>query len=251
MIIPRSFLCCLMLCAACGEDDPEPRTREEFCRDWAAAACSEEVVDVCQAKSAEDCRQSQESFCRDLVPDAFSDREGASCIDAVKAAYVDGELEADELATVLALGEPCDRLTVGSKSEGESCSERAECDVSSGFECVLKSGSDEGTCEVPEEKEGGRDCEAAQATCEVGFFCDGSNCIEARDAGDDCTIQAECGESGYCNDDGQCAERVAISDPCSADVQCSSGLCYEFEGEKTCTDHIVLARAEPLCDELK
>jgi hypothetical protein len=33
-------------------------------------------------------------------------------------------------------------------------------------------------------------------------------------------------------------------------VQCSAGICYEFEGELTCTDRIVLSRAEPLCDDL-
>jgi len=34
-------------------------------------------------------------------------------------------------------------------------------------------------------------------------------------------------------------------------VQGMTGICYEFEGEETCTNRIVLSRAEPLCDDLE
>jgi hypothetical protein len=246
----RYLFCCLLLCIACGDDEPEARTHEEFCRDWAAAACTSEVVDVCQAEGPEECRQTQEDFCRDLVPEDFSDHEGDACIDAVSAAYEDGELRGDELATVLKLGPPCDRLIVGPKSEGQSCSERTDCDLSTGFECVRKAGLEDGTCQLAELIEAGRDCEAVQATCETGFYCDGENCVEAKDAGDVCMIQEECGEEGYCSAEGECVARGGTGTPCTADLQCSEGICYEFEGEQTCTDRIVLSRAEPLCDEL-
>jgi hypothetical protein len=113
----------LVLAFSCGEDEKEPRTREEFCRDWAEAACSEETVSACQAEDAESCRDTQEDVCRDLVAEDFSDEMGQACIDAVKRAYEDAELEGGELTTVLRLGGPCDKLIKGDKDEGEDCSD--------------------------------------------------------------------------------------------------------------------------------
>jgi len=55
MITCRHLLFCVLLGAACAEDEPEERTREEFCQDWAAAVCSDEVVDVCHAEGPEKC----------------------------------------------------------------------------------------------------------------------------------------------------------------------------------------------------
>jgi hypothetical protein len=240
----------LCLAAAC-KDDKEPRTREEFCRDWAAAAWSEETVSACQAESAEECRHAQEGFCRDLVPEkGFSDAFGDVCIDAVSAAYEDADLEDDELGTVLKLAEPCDKLIAGPKARGESCSSNSDCDAPAGYVCVKKSDDEKGSCEIPEPAEAGRDCSAAQKTCPSGFYCDGKNCVESKDVGDECTIQEECGETGYCHS-GKCAARVAVNAKCTEDYECSSGICYEFEGDKTCTDRIRLARAEPICEDLR
>ena len=236
----------------CGNDEKPPRSREAFCRDWAKAACSKEVLSVCQAESAETCHDAQEDFCRDLIPEDFSDVMGDECIAAVKDAYKDADLKAAELATVLRLATPCDQLIVGPKEEGESCSERSDCDTSLGLECVRKAGDDAGKCEVPEEVGAGRKCDAAQKTCPVGFYCDGSNCIEAKDLADDCTIQEECGEGGFCGDDGKCAEQLELDNTCTRDLECATGICYEYQpGDKVCTDRIRLARSEPLCDALR
>jgi hypothetical protein len=247
----KHFVLGLTLLMLACEDEKEPRTREQFCRDWAAAACSEETVSACQASDAEECRQSQEDFCRDLVPEkGFSDAYGDACIDAVGVAYEDADLKADEVATVLRLAEPCDKLIAGVKERGESCDDNGDCDGPGGFVCVMKSDKATGSCEIPEEVEAGRDCSAAQKTCPTGFYCNGDNCVEANDVGEECTIQEECGGSGYC-DAGKCAERVAVNGDCTADIECESGICYEFEGDKSCTDRIRLARAEPICEDLK
>src|SRR5690242_9311890 len=106
----RILMVGLLFTFACGGEDEKPRNQEEFCQDWAAAACSKEVLKVCQAKDAAACHDSQEAFCRDLVPEDFSDEAGDDCIDAVKDAYKDGDLEGDELSTVLKLGPPCNEL---------------------------------------------------------------------------------------------------------------------------------------------
>jgi hypothetical protein len=234
--------------AACGEDEKPPRNREQFCLAWAEAACSANVLKFCQVADAEDCIDSQDDFCHDLVPDDFADSKGDECIEAVEAAYKDGELDEDELAVVLRLAEPCNELVVGPGERGDDCDEHNDCDTSSGLECIHKSDADEGICEIPEEVGGGRSCEAAQKTCEPGFYCNGKNCVEAAaDAADPCTIQEECGNIGYCSSAGECAESLDVGDTCTTDHECGAGLCYEG----VCTDYIRLARSEPLCDSLR
>lgn len=251
----RYLAYCMLLVVVCHlsacHKNQAPRTREAFCRDWAVAACSMEVVSVCQAESAETCHSSQEAFCRTLVPKDFSDDMGDACIDAVKAAYEDADLKENELAIVLRLAKPCDGLVIGPKNQGESCTEQSDCDASAHLKCVRKSNSDSGLCEVPEEVGGGRSCKVAQKTCSAGFYCDGNNCIEAKASGEDCTIQEECGETGFCGDDHKCADQLAVGDTCKADHECKAGICYEFQGSKVCTSRIRLARAEPLCDKLR
>lgn len=247
----RSLCCCCLLVVACSKEAKPDRTREQFCTDWARAACSEEVISVCQAESAEDCHASQEALCRTLVPKDFSDESGDDCIAAVKDAYKDADLKADELATVLKLGAPCNQIIVGLSDEGESCTDPGDCDASLGLACVRKADAARGTCQLPDEVEGGRDCKAAQKTCTPGFYCNGQNCIEAKDLGDVCTIQEECGEAGFCDVDGACQERLAVNEVCTSDFECGTGICYEFAGDQVCTDRIRLARSEPLCDGLR
>ncbi len=239
-----------LLLSGCSEDD-EPRTREEFCQEWARAACSEEVISACQAASAEQCHEAQERFCRELVPQTFSDENGDACIGAVAAAYADADLRGDELAAVLALGGSCEAVIVGPKDEGEACTAPADCNLSLGFDCVMKADSAQGRCEIPEPVGAGRDCSAAHKTCPADFYCDGENCVEGNDEGDPCTIHDECGEAGFCNIDGECEARRSVDMACSDDIECRTGICYEFEGQEICTDRIILARSEPLCDELR
>lgn len=237
--------------AACSGDDPAPRTRAQFCADWAAAACSDEVVSACQAEDVESCRVAQEAFCEELVPASFSDTAGSACIRAVRRAYADADLDGEELGVVLRLAEPCDGIIAGPGEEGDSCEEPRDCNLAAGLECLKKSDSTEGVCRMPEVVMAGLDCEAEQKTCEEGFFCNGSNCVEARDPGDECTIQAECGEEGFCNAEGECEESYAVGEACETDMQCGTGICYEFEDETVCTDLIRLSRSEPVCDDLR
>lgn len=241
---------CLLI-ACMEEDEPAPRTREVFCRDFAAAACSAEVVSVCQAADAASCRASHEDFCRTIAPDNFAGERSQACIDAVAAAYADADLTASELVTVRLLGEPCDQLSRGPRGEGQSCMERDDCDSASGFDCVMKSDRMSGTCEIAERVGPGEDCEADQAVCSGDFFCNGENCIAPRDLGDACMHHEECGEEGFCDVDGMCAARFDIRAACEDDAQCERGICYELEGERSCTDRIRLAPSEPLCDELR
>jgi hypothetical protein len=242
----------LVLSLSCkADDEKKPRTREEFCADWAKAACSDETVSACQAEDAVSCRDTQEDACRKLLPEDFSDEMGQECIDAVKKAYADADLRGDELKTVLSLGEPCDKLIKGDKDEGEDCDSNADCDGPAGYECIRHSDADTGTCQVAQVVGAGKDCSSEQKICEPGFYCNGDNCIEAKDEGDDCTIQEQCGDSAFCNADKKCETKHKVSTKCTSDIECADGICYEYAGEKTCTDRIRLGRGEPLCEELK
>ncbi|HET6334325.1 MAG TPA: hypothetical protein VFG30_13975 [Polyangiales bacterium] len=242
----------LVLSLSCKDDDEKkPRTREEFCVDWAEAACSDDTVSACQAADAESCRDTQEDACRKLVPEDFSDDMGQACIDAVKKAYEDADLTGDELKTVISLGDPCDKLIKGNKDEGEDCDANTDCDGPGGYVCIQHSDADTGTCQIPEVVGGGKDCSSEQKTCDEGFYCNGENCIESKDEGDDCTIQEQCGEAAFCNADKKCETKHKVSTACTSDLECDDGVCYEYEGEKTCTDRIVLGRREPLCEDLK
>jgi hypothetical protein len=174
---------------------------------------------------------------------------GEACIGAVKAAYADADLKSDELATVLRLAGPCASIIRGPEAVGESCDTDRDCDASAGFTCV-RAVDRQGTCQKAEVTQGGRDCSALQKTCEAGFFCDGEYCVEAKDPDAACTIHEQCG-TGFCNESGKCEAPRKVGASCTEDRQCGEGVCYTFENNESCTDRIILARSEPLCDELR
>jgi hypothetical protein len=236
---------------ACAEEEKPPRSRAEFCAQWAAAACSAEVVSVCNAENAEACRAAQEDFCRGAVPDTFIDDHADECLDAVKEAYVDADLDSEELIVVRSLGEPCDRLALGTQDEGDSCDENNDCNTADGFECAIKSDSEGGSCELTEEVGRGEDCDEPQQVCPTGFYCNGENCVSADDLGEACATHDECGEEGFCNELGECEERKSVSEACTEDAQCADGICYDFDGDRECTNRIRLGRTEVLCDDLR
>ena len=45
--------------------------------------------------------------------------------------------------------------------------------------------------------------------------------------------------------------RVGVNGKCSQDYECESGICYDDGAEKSCTDRIRLAKAEPICEDLR
>jgi hypothetical protein len=238
-----------LLLLACSSEDPVP-TKAEFCEQWADRACADSVVSACQAADKDACKLGQQGFCQSIVPDSFSEDGIKGCLDAVGAAYADADLTGDELRVVLKLGGACGKLIVGPSGGGESCSSDLDCNGSDGFECVIKGGRSKGTCQVPEEVGAGKRCEALQQTCQSGFYCDGSNCIETKLEGEECTINEECGPEGTCVD-AECVPRLGVDSVCTQDDQCFSDLCYEFDDERTCTDRIRLSRSEPICEDLR
>lgn len=237
---------------ACSADDPPAETRQDFCDRWANAACNSEVVSVCQASSADDCRLSQEAFCLGLVPESgFVDARADECIAAVGAAYRDANLDIAELETVIRLGPPCDTLVRGARTRGDSCLSRLDCDAPGGFDCVFKGSETSGTCERPELIDPGLRCDEPGQICTDGFYCDGRNCIAGREPGEPCARNGECAE-GYCSPDDVCVAGLAVGTDCSDDFECASGLCYLAAGGiRECTDRVRLSRTDPACADLR
>lgn len=237
--------------APCGDDDPAPRTRADFCRDWADAACSTDTVSACQAAGADACRLSQQAYCQDLVPTSFSDARGEACIDAVSSAYDDADLTGTEIDTVRRLGGECSRIVTGTRAVGQSCDTDNDCDRSNGVECVRRGGFRGGTCEVPEEVGAGQACADPTQTCPEGFFCDGNNCIATLAMGEPCQNDVQCEPAGYCSPADICVERLAVGRDCTSDDECESRLCYAVNGQRTCADLIRLSPAEDICSDLR
>ena len=252
---PNLLLALTLTLHACSDDgDDAPDTPEEFCDQWAAAACSEDVVQACQAANADACRASQVAACLGEVPaTGFSGEQADACIDAVEEAYEDADLTVNELRTVLRRAPPCDALVRGPSAEGESCMQRSDCDAPGGFDCVFKGGAASGTCQRPESVGPGQNCSAPNAVCTEGFYCNGSNCIAGEAAGASCNTHAQCGPTGYCDvTTSLCAARLPVSAPCDFDEQCTSNVCYQFSAsERVCTDRLRLSRSEPICADLR
>src|SRR6185503_7647026 len=147
-----------------GSEESTLKNESAFCDAWAKAACNEDVVTACNGTRAE-CIATQKSACRVLVPAGYESKYAEDCLDAVKDAYEDAELTAAEIDVVQKLGGACKTLVAGEKDEGDTCSTSFECNGVDGFECVVKPGETEGTCQVPNEVGGGQRCTAADSVC--------------------------------------------------------------------------------------
>lgn len=236
----------LALGLSVGCHSPEPEvTRDEFCGQWAIAACSSEVVSVCQASSADACRVSQRAACHDALPDEFVDRGVEECIEAVKSAYKDADLTAKELDVVSRYGGACSDIFIGN-DEGGRCSRDADCEPA--LRCVLKD-EERGSCQQPLIIEPGFSCSEPAEACTEGFYCDGKNCLAALAEGAPCDNDTQCGPSMFCDE--TCAEKVGVGDACSSDSECLSGICSSSSGERICLDRLRLSPAEPMCATLK
>jgi hypothetical protein len=246
-----SVLALGLFAVGCASADEPAQTPEGFCREWATKACSAEVVSACQAESASACRITQQAACQGALPDGFVADNADACLTAVGRAYQDADLDAEELATVLRFGPPCDRLVRGPRAGGDSCASSGECNAAGGFACVAKGSATRGTCQQARMVQPGFACDALQETCTAGFYCNGDNCVAGKDIGDSCSTQLECGNEGYCAPDGTCAARFPVRADCSFDYECKSDICFAFDAERVCVDAIRLSPSEPLCDNLR
>jgi hypothetical protein len=245
----------LLLLAACSSDEPGPdaagnklRTETGFCTEWARVACHPNVLDACESDE-DGCTVRQRTFCEDLVPTGYAPNHAEDCIQAVKTAYSDATLTAEEAAVVLNLGGDCARLVNGGRGEGETCSDSFQCDTIRGYECVIKPGDIAGECHIPEARGGGERCSDPSAVCDEGFFCDGEDCLSTPR--DPCTNDAMCEDDSVCviptdETEGTCEPKLALREMCSTDSECESNFCVNG----TCRSEVDLSLDTPFCSNL-
>jgi len=260
---PLIALLLLGLClpTACTEEEPpDPLAKSgAFCDAWADKACQADVVKYCNAKSVDSCRSTQGDFCRGIVPENYTSAHAKECLDAVDAAYRDAELSPDELQVVLRLAAPCDRLSKGTRTSGQSCSSADECNTADGFACIKKQGASDGVCAEPEVSAAGDECSAPNQVCKDGYYCNGDNCVTLKKTGASCEGDYQCRLTDYCQKDsadadtGTCELRAELDESCSRDADCQSGYCVIESGvtEGVCASTIRLSRTEPLCESLR
>jgi hypothetical protein len=244
-------------CKTEDETPPDPLARREgFCEAWAESACQQSVVDACDSGTIEDCVDKQSDYCLSLIPESYASSHAKECLSAVKAAYKDADLTAEELQVVLKLAEPCDKLSKGISDEGDECTKADDCNTAGGFTCVTKLGAAEGTCEKPEEVPAGDDCSGDAAVCAEGYYCNGDNCVTYKKTGGTCDGDYQCKPEDFCvieteGEPGVCTARLALNEVCTADDDCQSHFCLiESATEGECASRIRLSRTEPLCDHL-
>jgi hypothetical protein len=248
----------LPLACSAEEMPPDPLAKPDgFCDAWAEAACQQTVVDACNAASVEDCMAPQKEFCLAKLPAKYSSKQAKACIAAVKAAYKDADLTADEIQVVRYLADPCNQLSAGTSEQGESCSENDDCNTAAGLSCILKLGASDGTCEEPEVVDPGADCSDDAQICDEEHYCNGENCVAYKKIGGACEGDYQCNPADRCvipadADMGECTARVEPSGPCLTDDDCQSHYCVResstSEGE--CASKIRLSITDPLCDDL-
>jgi hypothetical protein len=244
------------------EDDapPDPLARRTgFCDAWAHNACQPLVAEDCNT-TVEACEATQSDFCLYLVPENYSSKHASECLSAVKAAYKDGDLTAGELAIVIKLGAPCDKLSKGISEDGESCEKNDDCYTAGGFSCIIKLGAASGTCAEPEEVGPGEACDGPAQVCGEGNFCNGENCVAYKKTLAACEGDYQCAPEAHCAIDatldppmGTCQVRAEASADCSTDEDCQSHYCVVQSDETVgkCATKIRLSLNEPLCDNLR
>lgn len=250
----------------CSSSEPGPgaagdsalKTTVGFCNKWAEAACNSKVVDACGADSTESCVESQAAACLDLIPPGYDPKNAKACLDAVAKAYEDADLTSEELEIVLGLGAPCDRLIKGPIEKGETCEATTDCNTLEGLKCIVKSGKEYGTCQVPKEVGGGFSCKKPEEVCAENFYCDGTNCLAHKEEGDDCEFDSECAPALRCDipkgeSKGTCVTRKKNGSDCKTNDECQSHLCAKPRESSTgkCVSQVRLSADSAFCEDLR
>jgi hypothetical protein len=227
---------------------------EGFCSAWAKAACNAKVVDACAAPSPEACAASQAAYCTGVLPvTGYVSTNASACLSAVADAYSDARLTASELLTVKQMGPPCDSLVKGPGGAAASCVRDSDCDTVGGLRCLTKDALS--LCGKPETRTGGQSCSSPAQVCAVGFYCDGSHCLESPGANASCSANVPCAPGFRCTgaaDQERCQAELGVGSPCEEDGECKGGICQASSSTSAvCVDAVILRVGDPLCENLR
>lgn len=243
------YLALLGACSSSKSSSSATKTRDGFCQSWAKAACNDSVVSACSGDGADasGCQATQDAACLSMVGETYDSSNAKDCIDAVKSAYKDAKLTRAEVDVLELKSGACAELFVGTKGKGDACSSSAECDTVGGYRCI----GDSPTCQIPTEVSGGGKCTDPASVCAAGFYCDGTNCIQAVAEGQSC-VNEPCVEDLICLA-GTCTAKTANFADCSNDEECQSGLCDVPRGASSglCVTSFDLAVTSTTCTTLR
>ncbi len=248
---------------SCSDEPPDPLdSADGFCEEWSKNACAKNVVTACQTTDAK-CELAQKDYCLDQVDDAkYTRTDAKECLEFIRDIYRDEALELDELEAFTSLAAPCDMLLAGNGDVGDECNDTADCDTTVDLKCVIKFGDTRGQCQEPRDVGGGRSCSSADAVCEVGFFCDGSHCVEKSEVDGECSEDLPCNEDSRCvfegdAETGVCEPKLETGDECQTKDQCLSGICDrnqdEVDDDKPgyCVEFLELSRRVDMCENFR
>jgi len=240
--------------AGCSATDhPKYPDANSFCKARGEAECSTEVIKNCAAPDATRCIAKRQAACIAATPTGTSyNPNGAEpCINTISASYADAKLSAQENRTIT---DSCVTVFDGPGQANAACRKDVECKASAGLRCVLRGGSDTGTCQVPERVAGRGVCSAANQACIAGFHCGSTkHCDINGQVGASCTDVLPCVESARCAVAGKCEKKADDGTSCAMDEECLSALCVRVAGsaQGICASQMTLALNEPFCIEAR
>jgi hypothetical protein len=206
------------------------------------------VIKACAAPDAARCIAKRQAACIDATPPGISyNPNGAEpCLKVVGSSYADAKLSAQENRTMT---ESCAAVFEGAGVANATCKKDLECKVSGGLRCVLRGGSDTGTCQIPQRVTGGGVCNSPSQLCIDGFHCGPSeHCDINGQVGEPCTELLPCVESARCTA-GKCEKKLDDGTPCTGDQECLNALCARGSSspQGLCVSQMTLAPNEPFC----
>ena len=251
-----SFLACSSEKSGSPAVDPY-RSEDSFCGEWAKAACNKTVVDKCSGGGDDTaaCVQKQASWCLSALPENYSPKKAKACVEAVRKAYSDSKLTAEEIKVVRFFAEPCHQLSQGPKSQGDTCTRTSDCDTVEDVTCIIRPGEAEGSCETAIEAGGGDPCSDKNVVCADTHYCDGANCLTKLQEGKPCDAAMPCAPGLRCVDMSgtfTCVAKLGTAAVCTADDECVSGVCAKGTGaaDGKCVENLELGVTVALCDDL-
>lgn len=264
MVLSASVLAGLMWMTGCGSDDAEetpegPKHPDvaAYCNARARVECSQQTVENCAAPSVEACVAKRQMVCAGTIPAGKSYRHGEAeaCVAAVEGAFADAIVTTDERTSI---ADACAALfETEAGVTGSSCSVDSDCRMSEDYRCVLRADADagkmKGVCQIPKSVGAGESCEAVDAQCDSGLYCDeGAHCVKIGTAGSACSATKPCGEGLKCDpEEGKCMQKAAIGSPCESDDDCFEGLCNPAGESRICSGKMILSPGDPACAEFR
>lgn len=246
-----------------GSDDPVDKgptykypTVSDFCEAKARAECTAAVLEGCVTTEDECVIARRGQFCAQTAPAGAKYRptEAEKCLAAVQAAYADDKYTAAEKA---AEQEACALLWGGGGGEGATCRADHQCDLDEDLRCVIGTNQFEGKCYLPEEKEPGQSCEAANAICSEGNFCTDSEphvCANQREEGMSCSPVLPCKDGLRCvGEEGSavCEAKYTVATECQEDSDCQSDMCSQVGSVSKCVESVRFSANEPICEDFR